>query len=118
MSFHGTAFKQGRDILAWDPINGWLIRRPWSGTPNEMAALRTNLVLNRIKFEDGPGIEGGYETVWGIFSADPSTQPPDEALSDSWELVGNDLEKDIWGHERISAVFDQLMNEDGTPSEQ
>ena len=114
MSFHGASLIQLPDIKAWDPISGWSIRRPWRGTPTQVANQATLLKSLGIRFELEPGGESGHDTVFGIFGAEDG-QAPTEELTNSWDLVGNDLEKDIWWHPKVTAMFNQLLDPPGHP---
>src|SRR5688500_3786856 len=120
MAFSGFSITQDPDIKIWDPKTGWTIRRPWRGTPDALTNQALYLKSLGIRLEYEPaGPNGGYDTLFGVFGAE-ETQPTDEELTDQWDLIGNDLEKDIWAHPKVKAMFDDLLeppnDPDGVPT--
>lgn len=115
MAFHGDAITQDPDVKIWDPRTGWTIRRPWRGTPSALANQQLALQIQGIRSEYEPaGPEGGYDTLFGIFGAE-ETQPIDQTVTDQWDLLGNMLEKDLWTHPKVKAMFDQLLEPPNDP---
>jgi hypothetical protein len=121
--FYGQNLSQGRDVRTFDPLNGWIIRRPFRGTPPQMALLRQELQNQKVRYEDEQS-DGGYETVWAVFGAE-ATQPEQQELVNAWDLDGNDVEKDIWYHPKVVGLFfgglalndPPLLDQDGCPTD-
>lgn len=83
-------------IRNWDPRTGWSIVRRWRGKPDQIETLSLGLINNGIRFEiEEERSPGGYRILRATYGLDQS-QDPNVALSDLWDLVGNDIEKSIW----------------------
>src|SRR5690606_13503092 len=51
-----------------------------------------------------PGTGGGYQWVIAFYS-NAAGLPTSAPLSDIWSMPGNDLEKDLWTHPKVTAAF-------------
>jgi hypothetical protein len=80
---------------SWDPRIGFTIIRRYRGSLTQIQIVEANAKASNLRVQIEPDIEGGFGVVSVWYGAE-STQPADVPLADTWELVGNDLEKDLW----------------------
>jgi hypothetical protein len=109
MSFTGTgSVVELPRLPGWDPRTGSSYQRRWQGTPTAVAAQASALQAAGIRYQiEEPHGEGSYQIVTGYYNA-PEDQAPGEALSDNWDLDGEDLEKNLWEHPKAVAIFDAI----------
>src|SRR5690242_10333120 len=97
----------------WDPRSGRSVTYEWRGREQEIRRMqeiqeglgrRTSL---RIPAFDGDAF------VLNATAGASENQPPDEALSDIWELDGNSLEKSIWELPVVANEFDSIQGDTG-----
>jgi len=98
-------------LRSWDPRTGWTITRRWRGTPSTVAVLEAQLRTAGLRTSLEPSEDNAYATLSAQYGAEES-QPPTEPLSDTWALVGNDLEKSLWNHPRILAELLRIPDAD------
>jgi hypothetical protein len=100
---------------SWDAKTGDMVTRRWQGgetAVNDAAAVfKRDGVPYTIERPD----PGGLWILTAKYGAE-ETAPKDQALSESWELDGNTIDKSIWQHERAKAAFDKFLDDDGFPT--
>jgi len=117
MSFHGANLEQLRDSRSWDPREGWSIDRPWRGSPAAIDVKIAALVAAGIRLTHEADDQAGYERVTAHLGAE-DTQDDEVELTDQWTLVGNDIEKDLWLHPKVTAIFAAFLDGSGFPTSQ
>ena len=103
-TFYGESIAQFPDQVSYDPRTGVTVRRPWRGTPDAIASKMTELSAEGTKFDHDPGTSGGYEWITAFYS-NAAIAPASVPISDIWSMPGNDLEKDLWLHPKVTAEF-------------
>lgn len=112
MNFHGfTGLSELSAAPGWDPRYGATVIRRWRGTPAGVALAAQELRSVGVRYQIEPQGDGGYHVLVATYGAD-ETQPEDQALSDTWSLAGNDLEKELWDHPLIQAELDKITSPD------
>lgn len=115
-TFYGSDLAQFPDQISFDPRSGMTVRRPWRGTPTKIVEKINELLAAGVKFDHEPGTSGGYQWVFALYQLLPgggsSTTTP---ITDIWSLPGNDLEKDIWRHPKVKALFSEFLDSNGDP---
>jgi hypothetical protein len=89
---------------SWDPRIGFTIIRRYRGSLTQIQIVEADAKANNLRVQIEPDIEGGFGVVSVWYGAE-STQPAGVPLADTWELVGNDLEKDLWELPKIVAAL-------------
>lgn len=116
MSDYGVNLTQEPSQNSWDPRSGWTVKKAWRGTPLAIAAQMLILQRLRIPFDHEVSQTGGKERIEARLGAQ-DTQPETQPLSDEWVLEGNDIEKDIWVHPRVKALFEATLDGSGFPTD-
>lgn len=107
MGFTGTAgLVEQPSARAWDPRSGPAIIRRWRGTPEAVEAGRVQAQGLGLRYRVQPAGQGNYWDLEITYGAE-ETQPAETPLADTWELVGNDLEKNLWEAPSIQAELDK-----------
>ncbi len=104
MSFTGQpTLTELTALPSWDPRTGDTIQRRWRGTPVAVEAQRVVLRAAGIRYQVEAPEDGGFQVISGYYGA-AETQPTNEAISDMWDLEGEDLELAIWEHWKWTAI--------------
>ena len=115
--FYGhNGYAELKPASSWDPRRGWTIIRRYKGVQAAIDALAVTLINAGVRFSREVMPDGGYHILNATYGAE-ETQPPNEALSDQWDLDGNDIEKSLWLKPSVKALFDPLL-ENGFPGNQ
>lgn len=100
MSYHGIAsLVELPNQPGWDPRTGDQIVRRWRGSPAAVELQRLALRGAGIRYQVEQPEDGSYAIINGYYGA-AETQDPGQAISDVWDLEGEDPEKAIWEHPR------------------
>lgn len=91
----------------YSPAGGWTTVRTYHGPIDAVQGIIPNLVNQGLRFSEFP-VQDGIRGVEIRFSdaqdgAAPPTNPDDEQTT-TWELVGNDLNKDLFDHPNYTAL--------------
>jgi hypothetical protein len=114
--YRGIDLVQGHDRKSWHPRNGWVIGRPYTGSQTKIELAANAAFLAGDPFDLNPGRNGDEWELVIYFGAE-ETQSPDAAISDTWELDGNELEKDLWELPWILDEFKSIKdNRQGNPT--
>lgn len=115
--YTGTnAARRLKDGKMFDPRTGWTITRRWKGSQAALDAIAITEGLLQNRFVITPSDDGG-DFILESTAADIENQPPDVPLSDTWELDGNMLEKELWHLPWMIAEFDSIKdNRTGNPT--
>ena len=114
--FYGhNGYAELKPASSWDPRRGWTIIRRYKGVQAAIDALAVTLINAGVRFSREVMPDGGYHILNATYGAE-ETQPPNEALSDLWDLDGNDFEKSLWLKPEIRNVLQKYIDPDGTPS--
>jgi hypothetical protein len=92
--FTGESYVELLSGTEYDPRGGASVIRSWHGSSTALASLDTTYRAAGRKTSMEPQSDGSY-ILRVRFGAEDS-QSPEEPLSTIWELVGNDLEKNLW----------------------
>ena len=101
----------------WDPRRGPTVIRNFKGTPDTIAALSTGLYNTKTRFHLSRMPDGGYSMLT-TFQGAEDTQPVDQPLTDYWSLDGADIEESLWNHPDAIALFADMLDDDGNPTNQ
>jgi len=93
----------------YDPRDGWSTLVTYHGPTAAVQGVIPNLVNQGLRFSEFP-VQDGVRGIEIRFSdardgAAPPTNPDDEQTT-TWELVGNDLNKDLFDHANYTALPD------------
>lgn len=113
--FTGTALIQLPDEREWDPRLGQTTVRTWRGAPPLIEAMESQLKAAGRWHALRRDPESGYMRLSIRIGGEESETAE---LADQWELLGNDLEKDIWQHRNVAEIMKDFVNDDGSPSDQ
>jgi len=114
--YRGINLIQDPDRKAWNKRGGWTITRPFRGEQGQIEAAAAAAYAAGDSFEINPGPDGGPWELLIIYGAE-ETQSPNEPLSDTWELDGNTLEKELWELPFIRDEFNSIRdNRAGNPT--
>lgn len=100
----------------FDPRSGWTFTRRWKGSDAALVDIATAEGLLGNRFVVTPADDGG-DSILESTSIDEA-QSPTEPLSDTWDLDGNDLEKELWELPWVRDVFDSIRDDKtGNPTD-
>jgi hypothetical protein len=88
----------------WDPRGGWQIVKRYRGAIGSLDTLMTDYKADGVRFQYDPDQDGGYATLQVFFGAE-ETQDPTAPLTDTWSLVGNDMEKTLWTLPKVKTMM-------------
>jgi hypothetical protein len=92
---------------SWDPRIGFTIIRRYRGSLTQIQMVEANAKAANLRVQIEPDTEGGFGVVSVWYGAE-ETQPSDVPLADTWELVGNDLEKELWELPKVVEALSTL----------
>ena len=109
MIYKGQAIQRGNPERKWDVKRGWITTEKLRGEYNAICAFAVQQIGRFSSINISPEEGGLASCTLSIDGADPSDPPKTadptsgepEKDSETWELKGNDLTKDIWSHKRI-----------------
>ena len=113
-----TQYPTTRDF---DPRRGYRVTIPYKGTPSTIDALVTNLSHTGfqdlgIRFHRTAMPDGGYSLLTAFLGSEDA-QSPTVPLAVLYDVECNDLEKSLYDSPTGHALFDPLLEEDGTPGD-
>lgn len=115
--FYGhNGYAELKPASSWDPRRGWTIIRRYKGVQAAIDALAVTLINAGVRFSREVMPDGGYHILNATYGAE-ETQPPNEALSDQWDLDGNDIEKSLWLKPSVKAHLDYFLDASGFPTD-
>jgi hypothetical protein len=110
--YRGIDLIQEYDRKSWNRRTGWVIGRPFTGSQIQIERAMELALLAGDTFEMNPGRDGAPWEIVIYYGAD-ETQAPDQPLSDTWELVVNGLEKELWQlpfvRDGFTAIYDGVI---------
>lgn len=108
--YRGIDLIQDPDKISWTPRGGFTIGRPFRGSQTQIQKAQVAALAARDAFDLNPGVEGALWEIVIYFGADEN-QPADVPISDTWELDGNTLEKELWELPWVRAEFDSITDD-------
>lgn len=109
MIYKGRVIQRGNPERKWDVKRGWVTTEKLRGEYNAICSFAAQQVGRFSNISISPEDGGLASCTLSIDGADPA-QPSQSANpttgepardSETWELKGNDLSKDVWSHKRI-----------------
>lgn len=101
-------------VRTWDPRTGWVITRRFRGQKEFLLAYEAAHKSAGAKTDWEPTDDGALAVLRATYGAE-ETQAPGEALSERWELVGNDLEKSLWELPKVVAELAKIVQDTARP---
>lgn len=94
-----------------DPRNGLSMVRSYHGKFDALSLLETSAAENGRRTMMDPQPDGSY--VLRVQYGAEDTQDTNEPLATVWELVGNDMEKELWTLPEVKRVMDIITTVHG-----
>ncbi len=117
MSVHGTSgwLEQAGSTSGWSLTRGAYLERTWQGPLSTLATFLASVLPGG--YSDYRRVDDGELcTVTAMYEAEAvdgnGTETGDGVLANHWEMEGNDLEKSLFEHPKVTAVT-ETMSESG-----
>jgi hypothetical protein len=93
--YRGIELIHDFDRKSWNKRSGWSIGRPFRGSQVKIEQAMQAALLAGDSFDMRPGVDGAPWEIEILFGSE-DTQPTGEPLSDEWERLENEIEKELW----------------------